>query len=187
MRIVILVLLLLCFILWARARSRYQVFYIENALPPAVFDAICKQVKHLYPTDFDDDYAVGRKIAFVPHTHPIVNMIYNAHFMGIVKEKTHCNVTPCFEHPIEYRVYQQGSHMDWHKDDLLYAKPQLECVLTLENDSDSLTQYHTTYGTKSIHTKPNSLLIVFGDGALHRVTPLNRGHRSIMKFVLMQS
>jgi hypothetical protein len=33
------------------------------------------------------------------------------------------------------------SGMDWHRDDLLYTKPQCELVLTLENDSDSYTEW----------------------------------------------
>lgn len=39
--------------------------------------------------------------------------------------------------PVEYRVYPEGSAMDWHQDVALYKTPQYELVFTLENTSDS--------------------------------------------------
>ena len=45
------------------------------------------------------------------------------------------------DYPIEARVYKRGGEMEWHRDDVLYAEPQVELVLTLENDSDSQTQW----------------------------------------------
>ena len=90
------------------------------------------------------------------------------------------------DYPIEARVYKRGGEMEWHRDDVLYAEPQVELVLTLENDSDSQTQWVDAAGTLHAEwTEPNCLLCVRAGagGALHRVTPAKRGERTILKAV----
>lgn len=37
--------------------------------------------------------------------------------------------------------------MDWHKDEVLFAKPQYELVYTVSNSSDSITQWIDAGGT----------------------------------------
>ena len=90
------------------------------------------------------------------------------------------------EYPVEFRLYRPGSGMEWHHDDELYSTPQCELVLTLENTSDSVTEWINAAGNlESIWTPPNSALLVrAGDGgAKHRVQQLKRGERSIVKMV----
>jgi hypothetical protein len=48
--------------------------------------------------------------------------------------------------PVEYRVYPVGSSMEWHQDVALYTEPQYELVFTLENTSDSQTQWQDADG-----------------------------------------
>jgi hypothetical protein len=81
-------------------------------------------------------------------------------------------------------VYRTGAGMEWHVDDLLYAPPQCELVLVLDNTSDSVTEFVDGEGTlHSEWTPPNSALLVRAGGARHRVQPLRRGERSIIKMV----
>ena len=88
------------------------------------------------------------------------------------------------EYPIELRVYRSGSGMEWHVDDALYDEPQCEIVLVLDNDSDSVTEFIDASGQlQSEWTPPNSALLVRASGARHRVQPLRRGERSILKMV----
>jgi hypothetical protein len=90
------------------------------------------------------------------------------------------------EYPVEMRVYREGSEMQWHRDDMLYDTPQCEMVLCLENTSDSRTEWIDADGElHSEWTPPNScLLLRAGDsGARHRVQPLRRGERTILKSV----
>ena len=88
------------------------------------------------------------------------------------------------EYPIELRMYRVGSSMEWHVDDLLYEEPQCEMVLVLDNTSDSVTEFVDASGElHSEWTPPNSALLVRAGGARHRVQPLKRGERTILKMV----
>ena len=89
-------------------------------------------------------------------------------------------------HPIELRCYRVGAEMTWHRDDQLYDAAQCELVLCLQNSSDSVTEWVDGEGQQlSEWTRPNTALLVrAGDtGAAHRVTPLKRGERTILKMV----
>ena len=89
------------------------------------------------------------------------------------------------EYPMELRVYRVGAGMDWHVDDCLFEPlPQCEVVLVLENTSDSFTEFIDADGVlHSEWTPPNSALLVRAGGAKHRVQPLKRGERTIVKLV----
>ena len=83
--------------------------------------------------------------------------------------------------PIDYRIYEVGGSMDWHRDEIIETPPQIEIVFTLENKSDSTTEWFDEKDIHSISTNPNSILITHGGGAYHRVLPVKRGFRSIIK------
>ncbi|KAL1522943.1 hypothetical protein AB1Y20_017907 [Prymnesium parvum] len=90
------------------------------------------------------------------------------------------------EFPIELRHYPHSSGMQWHQDDMLYTQPQCEFVFTVDNDSDSFTEWIDAQNcTSSVWTVPNSLLAIRAGatGPTHRVTPVTRGQRTILKFV----
>jgi hypothetical protein len=81
-------------------------------------------------------------------------------------------------------VYPEGAAMDWHQDVALYVEPQYELVFTLENTSDSQTQWQDGDGhRRGGWTEPNSIIMVKAESVVHRVTPINTGERSIVKFV----
>lgn len=84
--------------------------------------------------------------------------------------------------PVEMRTYGVGGTMDWHSDTILYAPAQWECVLTLDNDTDSATDI-VTYRDElyTIETKPGSILLVRAGGLYHRVKPSSHGERVIVK------
>lgn len=84
--------------------------------------------------------------------------------------------------PLEFRYYQKGAYMDMHLDDCLFDTPQLEFIYTIENDSDSYTQFLTRDGyLESEYCLPNSLIVVEAGSSLHGVTKLTKGSRSIIK------
>ena len=90
------------------------------------------------------------------------------------------------DYPIEFRLYRSGSGMDWHQDDQLFDEPQCEIVLTLENTSDSHTEWIDAAGKlHSTWMAPNSALLVRAGetGARHRVEHLRHGERTIVKMV----
>jgi hypothetical protein len=88
--------------------------------------------------------------------------------------------------PAELRVCDVGSEMDWHVDPELYDPPQWECVFTIDNDSDSVTEWELdedeVQNTRSTWTAPGSALIFRAGGVKrHRVKPSTFGERVIVK------
>ncbi len=78
--------------------------------------------------------------------------------------------------------------MKCHKDTLLYEKPQYEMVYTIENESDSYTNWYSYLGWNNIiYTKPNSLIIVKAQENIHCVSPINKGYRTILKLIYTQT
>ena len=73
--------------------------------------------------------------------------------------------------------------MDWHIDTSLFSPDALEIVLTLENTSDSEFLWKTD---KKYSIKPtkNTLAIVKPNTVLHKVSNVNKGYRTILKFVV---
>ena len=88
------------------------------------------------------------------------------------------------DYPLELRTYPVGAHMAWHRDEALFEVPQLELVLTLSNTSDSATEWVDAAGGLAREwTEANSVIAVRAGAALHRVTPVRRGGRDIVKCV----
>jgi hypothetical protein len=85
--------------------------------------------------------------------------------------------------PIEYRQYVPGSFMHKHRDQLIYTIPQYECVLTLNNTTDSVTKM----AGKPIKAQPNSLMIVRAQGIEHEVTKVTQGERKFLKFIFTET
>ncbi|CAM9345667.1 unnamed protein product [Discosporangium mesarthrocarpum] len=85
--------------------------------------------------------------------------------------------------PVELRLYPRWSRMGWHYDDVLFARPQYEVIYTLENTSDSLTEWEDKSGARhAVSTEPNSLLVVKAGGPCrHRVTCVWQGRRVVIK------
>ena len=66
----------------------------------------------------------------------------------------------------------------------MYSLPQLEVVLTVVNTGDSVTQWRNAKGEiEEQKTEPNSLLVLKAGAVEHRVTPIKRGERFIVKAV----
>ena len=90
------------------------------------------------------------------------------------------------EFPIEHRIYPNGSKgMHWHIDTLMYDLPQYEAVFTINNNSDSVTEWLDN-NIKRQWTEPNSLLLVKAQGHYHHVTPVTNGSREILKLIYTQ-
>lgn len=85
-------------------------------------------------------------------------------------------------YPIEYRKYSTGSEgMSMHKDLQIFKNEHYyEAVLTLENNSDSTF----IYTNKSIWLPPNTLVLVKPNTLLHGVSRVNKGYRTILKFIV---
>lgn len=118
----------------------------------------------------------------------IYNIFYDKKYIDKLKSYIEPKIFPS-EFPIEHRFYPDDSEgMKWHKDTLLYDKPQYEAIFTITNESQSKTQWKDKNGNlKGIWTKPNSLLVVKAQGYEHHVTPPIIGEREILKLIYTQS
>jgi hypothetical protein len=75
--------------------------------------------------------------------------------------------------------------MDWHRDErMLTDTGYLEGVLTLHNDSDSVFEYmQGPFVKKRIVPYEGMLVLIKPEDLLHRVTPVRKGSREIIKMV----
>lgn len=172
---VVVLIILVLIVLWKYC-NKVDYLYIKNFLPTEEFKKVrevCKGVEHRmhkehtesvnrYKYTFDRDDYISR--VFSRNTHKLPGKPSDI--------------------PIEYRMYYKGGMMDWHRDTQLYNVPQYEIVYTVDNTSDSETQWIDSKTGKlhSIRSEPNSAFVVRAQGVLHRVTPVNKGERRIIKF-----
>jgi hypothetical protein len=155
----------------------------RNVLPNDTFlklrTLLPKEVLHDEKVTLPDKLINGRKrIPLNPdkynEVYTILNDIITGHRLG--------------GPPIDYRLYYTGSSgMPWHKDVRVLKGNYYEGVFTVWNNSDSLFEYILPNGNVSkIWTEPNMLVLVKPEGIMHRVTPVHKGNREILKCVFVK-
>ena len=163
--------------------------YELEVLPADIYQILLLECNKLSLFNEKNDIAPGRQRVFVTKDSDISKIINSKRMNKIVRDLVGNKVQSASELiPIEVRKYPLGSHMKWHRDELMHDSRQYECVLTIDNISDSITEYIDLFGViHSIKTEPNSLMITRADGALHHVTPISYGSRTIIKFVYIKA
>lgn len=163
--------------------------YKQHVYDKNTFVKILAYTKQIKLSDMVlDPKATGRMMYVINNDNPIIPFICDIKLINQVRKITgNQKLKPNLEIPIEYRKYVIGSYMDWHKDTpMLPDQLQYECVITLTNSGDSLTLLQYKNGIKKLSTKPNSLLLVRANGITHKVTPLAKGERTILKIVFSE-
>ena len=178
----ILIIIIFCIIIKYK-KCTDNVYYIENFLEIEEFNYIKQYVNNI-------DYLKNEGFRYVKKidNDNINNIFYSNKYISKIKKIINNNIIKS-NLPIEYRIYPEGSKgMKCHKDTLLYDKPQYEIVFTIENNSDSFTNYYSKNGKNNIiYTKPNSLLIIKANENIHCVSPVSKGYRTILKLVYTQT
>ena len=177
--IILVLLLILCLIYF----KSDEVYYIENFLTNEEYNYIknyTKSIKNLKSEKF--------RLIKPILDNKINNIFYSEKYINKINNIINSNIKKS-DFPIEFRVYPTGSQgMKCHKDTLLYEKPQYEMVYTIENESDSYTNWYSYLGwNNKIYTKPNSLIIVKAQENIHCVSPINKGYRTILKLIYTQT
>jgi len=166
----------------------FGVLYAENFLPKPAFlrlqDACTVARKDL--REEPDCLAEGRRFNELEYDTEIVKTLCSAEAQKKLNTMLGTkDLRLAVDTPPELRSYGKGASMDWHRDDQLYTVPQYECVFTVENHSDSKTEWIDEDNILHSHwTPPNSIIAFKAQDAMHRVTPLGEGRRDIVKFVL---
>ncbi|KAJ8602372.1 hypothetical protein CTAYLR_004215 [Chrysophaeum taylorii] len=162
------------------------VVYVEDYLSPRAFKSVVRESRGYVPTmrpETMDSVAKGRWGAYLPPESDIARILCSEHVCDSLRDISD-RLVVASDFPIELRRYPRNARMKWHCDQALYEQPQLECVYTVENTSDSRTEWERRDGAiVSQSMRPNSLLVVLAEGPKHRVTPVTRGERVIAKFV----
>ena len=180
---IIIIILLLLLILYLIYFKSDEVYYIENFLTNEEYNYIknyTKSIKNLKSEKF--------RLIKPILDNKINNIFYSEKYINKINNIINSNIKKS-DFPIEFRVYPTGSQgMKCHKDTLLYEKPQYEMVYTIENESDSYTNWYSYLGwNNKIYTKPNSLIIVKAQENIHCVSPINKGYRTILKLIYTQT
>ena len=178
----LILIIIVIVILIGMRRNTIDVLYVKNFLSREEHDNIKSECEKYNISLEDDDLVIvkNRKMYTLDKDEYITKLLTSRNvcdklkFLGAKPNHT----------PVEYRVYENGGMMKWHRDDQMYRKPQYEIVYTVDNTSDSRTEWYDP-DTNTIHgvsTEPNSILLVKATSVLHRVTPVNMGSRKILKF-----
>ena len=136
--------------------------------------------------------AIGRRGGFLPQGSVSLSTLQSEELTGSriarLLELEEDDALYPGDYPPEFRLYPVGSCMDWHVDDRLYEEPQYELIYTVENTSDSATEWIDGGGcVHSEWTEPNSLIVIQAEGLLHRATHVSRGERVILKAIWTKS
>mmetsp|Transcript_17801 Transcript_17801/g.52943 ORF Transcript_17801/g.52943 Transcript_17801/m.52943 type:complete len:229 (-) Transcript_17801:22-708(-) len=171
-----------------RAFARDGLCVLEDFFDAPLFESVRRAAAEasarLTPETLES-VAVGRYGCFLQPGDPVVRALSADATVARLRRVAGDERLAPADFPVELRRYPRGASMGWHKDEALYEEPQLECVLTLENSSDSETRWERADGAvASMWLPPNSLLVVRAEGASHGVTPVRSGDRLIAKYVL---
>jgi len=163
----------------------YDVKYIEPFLSQTDFNQLkneCNKLDILL-VDENNPISPNRESVTIQPFHYIYNLVYSKKILLKFKDILGFQIQPSKTIPVEYRRYCIGAKMNWHIDVILNKKcPQIETVFTIENTSDSATQWiDENKKLHSIQSEPNSCMVLQGGGAKHRVTRTNKGYRTIVK------
>jgi len=167
-----------------------QVYYYKNVLTKDDYNKIYNECITLNPQlmeeEMQDDQLAKRRILNVSQDSIIYDIFYGHQFINFLNNKLNMKLKPSKLLPIDYRIYELGGRMKWHRDVIIAENekcPQIEIVFTLENTSDSHTIWkeENTDVIHKIRTEPNSILITQGNSAYHKVLPVTSGQRRIIK------
>ncbi len=192
---IILIIIIIIFIVIIYCKNKIEdknciikkVYFFNNVLPLEEYYNILEESNKLKPYLSEDYFDnVKRKKVMVDKNTYINSIFYGDKFLNYLYKKLGFRVKPSTNLPIEFRIYEKDGKMDWHRDyvdKVVRNCPQIEIVFTLENTSDSKTVWidDETNKKNEIITQNNSIIITQGNGALHMVTPVTIGYRTIIK------
>ncbi len=164
-----------------------KVYFYTNVLPQEEYINLLEECKLLQPYLVEENTNFVNRKKFVVNRNSYLNRIfYGVKFFNYLYKILGFRVKPSVNLPIEFRIYEKGGKMNWHRDyvdSVIKNCPQIEIVFTLENTSDSKTLWidDETNKKHEIITQNNSIIITQGNGAYHMVTPVTTGFRSIVK------
>jgi hypothetical protein len=151
-----------------------------------IYNECMKLNPELMEEQMEDSTLAKRRILNVSNDSVLYDIFYGDEFINYLNNKLNMKLKPSKLLPIDYRIYELGGRMKWHRDVIISENekcPQIEIVFTLDNTSDSQTIWKED-DTNIIHkisTEANSILITQGNSAYHKVLPVTTGQRRIIK------
>jgi hypothetical protein len=167
-----------------------KVYYYMNVLSKDDYNKIYNECIKLNPElmeeTMEDSKLAKRRILNVSKDSVLYDIFYGEVFINYLNNKLNMKLKPSKLLPIDYRIYELGGRMKWHRDVIIAENkkcPQIEIVFTLDNTSDSRTIWKEddTGDIHKIRTEANSILITQGNSAYHKVLPVTTGQRRIIK------
>jgi hypothetical protein len=164
-----------------------KVYFYTDVLTQEEYVNILEECKLLQPYLVEENTEFITRKTIVVYKNSYLNTIfYGDKFINYLCGILGFRVKASNNLSIEFRIYEKGGKMDWHRDyidNIVRNCPQIEIVFTLENTSDSKTLWidDDTNKKHEIITQNNSIIITQGNSAYHMVTPVTTGFRSIVK------
>ena len=169
-----------------RGLEGMKIAYIPELLPQRLSDRIQEQYEKLRPGLAPEGPCAARRRLAVACTTGVAWRLFRSTWLRARLRRAGLpRLRKAFQ--MEFREYEVGSSMEWHRDEVLSRPPQWELVYTLENSSDSVTRWAPGHlevlrgEVEELWTAPNSALLLEAGGVVHMVKELTMGHRSILK------
>ena len=183
--LIIFILLILFMLIFKYQSYNNDLYILKDFYDDTDFNTIVDYCKKL---SFKKDKRVSsRKTTCLKYKYHkyLYKLVYNKKLSDFIFEKTGRHfIIPTY--PIEYRLYPNGSKgLKMHKDLSLFDNDYYECVITLENTSDSKFLYILNNILYSTIPHENTLVMVKPVTVEHGVTMVNYGYRTILKFIIM--
>ena len=184
--VIVLVILIFMRLFW-RKPSDPDILILPDFYSPKQFNDIMDIIdKTSGELKYDERHSQRKTYMYKNNNQYFTTLSYllNTQSLRDTLERVQSKSSRPNEFPIEYRRYDSSSKgMGWHQDKPIFNGVYYECVLTLDNTSDSIFEYIQDNEVKRLATRPNTLVCVTPDSIQHRVTPCRKGKRDIIKFV----
>lgn len=183
MNIYIKVFLLLLIILFIANLYVYyyydQLLIVNNLYTKNDISKILKEISNLKLEEIKQ----SKKFILIDYDSIIYKIIYNKNLKKYIKNKLNKEIIfP--KYPIEYRIYKNSNGMDWHKDKSLFNEKYLECILTLDNTSNSYFRFIKHSKKYKYYQKPGNLIMLYPLDIEHKIDKIFVGDKKILKFII---
>lgn len=167
-----------------------KIIYQTSFFDANTYFQIFNECKKCNDMIYEKSDFVTRHISHVSPSSVLCDILYDPKTIQMIEtlvlpELGSIKIRPLYSVPIDIRKYTIGGEMGWHRDTILKMEdgyPQLEVVYTVENKSDSTTEWIDNNDNKhTIKSDANSLTVTQGGSVYHHVTPVTSGHRVIIK------
>ena len=178
-KLIILVLIIILLLNFIVENFFDQIFIIKKFYSNKDIMNILNEVNNIDLKNIEN----SKSYKMINKDSKIYDIIYSDKLKKLIKCKFNKEIIfP--KHLIEYRIYENSNGMDWHRDKSLFKENYLECILLLNNDSNSYFKFKKYNKKYKYYQKKGDLIMVYPLDIEHKIDPITKGSKKILKFII---